>query len=87
MTVPASRDRIYLSDMTDASARIMSYTRGMTQDDFIENRLVLDAVVRNFEIMGEAAKRVSDELRVDAPQVPWRLIAGFRDVQIHGYKP
>jgi uncharacterized protein with HEPN domain len=47
--------------------------------------MVQDAVMRNFEVMGEAAKRVSSDLRARHPEVPWRRVAGFRDVLIHGY--
>ena len=45
-----------------------------------------DAVIRNFEVIGEAAKRVPVECRIEHPSVPWQLMAGFRDVLIHGYE-
>jgi hypothetical protein len=45
-----------------------------------------DAVIRNFEVIGEAAKRVPGEYRVEYPSIPWQLMAGFRDVLIHGYE-
>ncbi len=47
--------------------------------------LIQDGVIRSFEVMGEAVKRVSRELRQNHPEVPWRQIAGFRDVLIHDY--
>jgi uncharacterized protein with HEPN domain len=48
--------------------------------------VIQDAVARNFEIMGEAAKRVPEQYRSDHPRIPWRLMAAFRDVLIHDYE-
>lgn len=45
-----------------------------------------DAVIRNFEVIGKAAKRIADEYRVQHPHIPWKLMAGFRDVLIHDYE-
>ena len=53
---------------------------------FLADRKTVDAVVRNFEIPGEAAKRVPEEIRNQAESIPWRRIAGFRDVLIHQYE-
>lgn len=57
----------------------------MSEDEFLEDPRTIDAVVRNFEVMGEAAKRISEETRHANPAVPWRDFARFRDVLIHRY--
>jgi uncharacterized protein with HEPN domain len=64
--------------------RIEEYTRG-GRNQFLDSTLIQDAVIRNFEIIGEAVKQISDETLDKAPEIPWRRIAGFRDVLIHGY--
>ena len=48
--------------------------------------MIQDAVIRNFEVIGEAIKRLPNEYRINHPEIPWRLMAGFRDVLIHGYE-
>lgn len=77
-------DRLYLSNIKECIERIEVYTRN-GKDVFVQETMIQDAVIRNFEIMGEATKRLSNELRITYPNVPWQQVAGFRDVLIHDY--
>lgn len=79
-----TRDEAYLRHIRDAIQRIFTYTRD-GRSAFMGSTLVQDAVVRNLEIVGEATKALSAELRERNPQVPWSSMAGMRDVLIHGY--
>jgi uncharacterized protein with HEPN domain len=72
-------DRLYLAHILERIARIRAHTSG-GYEAFIEQVLVQDAVLRNLEVIGEAVKQISTELRDQYPQVPWRRIAGMRDV-------
>jgi uncharacterized protein with HEPN domain len=71
--------------MVEACARVIEYTSGLDAAALRADRKTIDAVVRNLEVLGEAAKRVSNTLRALAPAIPWREIAGMRDVLIHDY--
>ena len=81
-----SRDYLlYLEDMREALDRIARYTHDLTPDEFAADEIRVDAVVRNLELLGEAVKHLPEDLRAQAPQVPWRQIAGLRDVLAHAY--
>ena len=77
-------ERRYLQHILQAIARIETYT-ALGRESFDHNTMAQDAILRNFEIIGEAAKRISPDTRAKAPEVPWRAVAGFRDVLIHDY--
>ena len=76
---------VYLFHIIDAIEKIAEYTRD-GELEFQNKTMIQDAVVRNLEIIGEAAKRVPDDLRDKNPSVPWKRLAGLRDVLIHQYE-
>jgi uncharacterized protein with HEPN domain len=78
-------DLEYIEDLLEASRRAVSYCAHLTYAEFLDDAKTQDAVARNIEILGEAAKRLSDAVREESPDVPWKSIAGMRDRLIHGY--
>jgi uncharacterized protein with HEPN domain len=81
----ARDDSVYLYHVIDASERISEYLEGVNRVQFQSNQLLQDGIIRQLEIIGEAIKRVSKDLRVIYPEVPWQDIAGMRDKLIHDY--
>ena len=78
-------DRLPLVHMLECAERIRAYTAA-GRAEFLRDEKTQDAVIRNFEIIGEAAKRVSAQVKRSSPAIPWSRIAGFRDVLIHQYE-
>lgn len=78
-------DSVYLHHILDAFLQIELYTNGVTYGDFLGNRLLQDGVIRQLEIMGEAARSVSDELRSKYPNIPWQQMIDLRNRMIHAY--
>jgi uncharacterized protein with HEPN domain len=74
-----------LEDILDATRKIRAYTNGFSKSAFLQDDKTFDAVVRNLEVIGEAAKNVPDIVRVDTPEIEWKKIAGLRDILIHEY--
>jgi uncharacterized protein with HEPN domain len=77
-------DQPYLEHIQTAISRIHAYTAA-GWDEFSRDIMAQDAVVRNFEVIGEATKQISEATKQLRPDIPWRQIAGFRDVLIHDY--
>ena len=79
------RDDLLLKDISDACDKVLRYTKGLSRDRFFEDERTYDAVLRNLEIIGEAAKNVSEETKKKSLSIEWRKIGGFRDVVVHEY--
>ena len=79
-----SRDKTYLQHMLDAIEKIEGYVT-VGYDEFMAKSHWHDAAIRQLEIIGEAVKRLSPEIAQRRPDIPWRRIAGMRDVLIHNY--
>ena len=77
--------RLYLDDILDAVHQIRVYIAGMNEDDFAKDRKTQDAVIRNLEIIGEAAGNLPDQFQKMAQEIDWRKIKGLRNILIHEY--
>ena len=77
-------DRVLLVHMRDCLDRILEYTNA-DRTRFDASRLVQDAVIRNLQTLAESSQRLSSEIKGTEPQIPWRELAGFRNVLVHGY--
>lgn len=77
--------KLYIKDILEYMERAEEHIKGLTFQEFCKDKKTSDAVIRCIEVMGEAAKNVSDEIRNKYPFIPWRDMAGMRDKIIHGY--
>jgi uncharacterized protein with HEPN domain len=81
-----SRDaRLYLEDILFASQKVLRYTAGFSSEQFRQDDRTYDAVIRNLEIIGEAARNMPDDIRGRFPEVEWRSISAFRNLLAHEY--
>jgi uncharacterized protein with HEPN domain len=76
---------IYLTDILDSIIKIEQYLVSISETEFFANQEKQDAVIRRLEIIGEAVKKLPMQLRDENPEIPWKQIAGMRDVIIHEY--
>jgi uncharacterized protein with HEPN domain len=79
------RDEAWLLDMLQACRKALQHAEGLTEQGFHASALYQDAIIRQLTVLGEAAKQISPEFRDAHPEVPWKKIAGFRDVVVHAY--
>jgi uncharacterized protein with HEPN domain len=79
------RDKGFLLDIRESAKLALAYVHGKSLEDFLSDSQLQDAVIRRLEIIGEAARRVSEQTRSDLPNLPWTDMAGMRNLLIHGY--
>lgn len=83
--MPKRDARLIVLDMLEAIRKVERYTAGLTFEKFESNEMVADAVVRNLEVIGEAARHIPDKLRAQYGEVAWHRVVGFRNIVIHEY--
>jgi len=77
--------RLFVDDMIVCCERASLYAVGFGQAEFFQNQLHVDATLRNLELIGEAASKISADIRSQHPEIPWRLLIALRNRLIHGY--
>lgn len=77
--------KIILNDILEAVRKIEKYSNEVPYEKFLDDELLLDGIIRNLEIIGEAIKKIPDELKNNHPDLEWKKIAGLRDILIHEY--
>ena len=76
---------LLIADILESCYKILQYTDGLTYDDFLKDSKTVDAVIRNFEIIGEAANRLPEDFKEKHPTIDWHRIRGFRNRIVHDY--
>lgn len=76
---------LFFQDIIDSSVRILKYSHNLSYDDLVKNEMAIDAIVRNFEIIGEAARHIPADFKEKYPRLPLKEMIGMRNVLIHDY--
>ena len=76
---------LLINDILDSCNKILQYTSSMSFEEFSKDSKTIDAVIRNFEIIGEAANRLPDEFKEEYPSIDWHKFRGFRNRIVHDY--
>ena len=79
------RDKAYLLDVLESARLALAYVEGKSREDLASEPQLQDAVIRRLEVVGEAASRVSESVRLEMADVPWQEMVGMRNFLIHGY--
>lgn len=78
-------DSVYINDILESITKIEKYVQNIDEDRFLKDDQIQDAVLRRLEIIGEATKHISNEFKKKYPVIPWKKVAGLRDILIHAY--
>jgi len=76
---------LLIQDIIESAQKILDYTIGLTYEEFKSDSMRVDAVIRNFEIIGEAANKLPDQIKDELPNIDWHKIRGFRNRVAHDY--
>ena len=79
------RDRVFVGQMIEAAQAALDFTEGRTKDALLSDRFVAFAVVRAIQLVGQAARNVSEGVQATSPDIPWRQMIGMRNVVVHDY--
>jgi uncharacterized protein with HEPN domain len=77
--------KLFVEDIRGSVEKIERYIKDLSYNEFIENEIVIDAVIRNLEVIGEAATNIPESIRKKYHTIPWKRMIGLRNIMIHGY--